>query len=267
MALFFNETPFPSTPVDWGPTWFLNQLMIFSIIYTFACGKNWSPKVDCPTLLGFLLVGLTIGLLTGIIMLFTPGGDYFAVPGFWQDYLSYPIYFFSGALAQRNGWMEEIKEKSRAVIYSWATLSMVLFVILSLLLPKDLPFVASTLIRAVLMKGILATGMSLAVSVFFMDYVNKKYFCTAFFSKAMYTAYIIQYAFPMLVSLKLFGMILQATGNIAYTEGSDPSIDTAYIVNDNLIFPGWLFVSTVTLIIVWPMAYAIRSIPGFSQVL
>ena len=117
------------------------------------------------------------------------------------------------------------------------------------------------------MKGILATGMSLAVSVFFMDYVNKKYFCTAFFSKAMYTAYIIQFSFPMLVCLKLFGMILQATGNIAYTEGSDPSIDTAYIVNDNLIFPGWLFVSTVTLIIVWPMAYAIRSIPGFSQVL
>ena len=40
-----------------------------------------------------------------------------------------------------------------------------------------------------------------------------------------------------------------------------------YISNGNLIFPGWLLLATITTVIVWPLAYAIRSIPGFSQVL
>ena len=162
--------------------------------------------------------------------------------------------------------MDSIKnEKSRAAIYAWSVSSIVLFACW-LLYSEKIPDHVSALIPAcVLTQGIQTMGLSLAVTVFFMDHANKKYFCTQFFSKAMYTAYIIQFVFPMIVASKCLFLILESTGNIAYN--GTPSLDTAYIVNDNLIFPGWLLVATITLLIIWPLAYAIRSIPGFSQIL
>ena len=96
-----------------------------------------------------------------------------------------------------------------------------------------------------------------------MDYGNRKYkYLTPFFSKAMYTAYIIQYAFPMIIGGWSVVRIFDATGNIEYADNGAP-----YISNDNLIFPAWLLCCVITLAIVWPLSYAIRSIPGFSQVL
>ena len=124
-----------------------------------------------------------------------------------------------------------------------------------------------------LWKGIMGTFMSLSVTVFFMDYCNKKYFCTRFFSEAMYPAIpilSIRYfntRLPIPVGSKCFLLILDATGNLEYLDPSNPSIENAYIANPNLVFPGWLLISVIALVIDWPLAYAIHSIPGFSQVL
>lgn len=77
----------------------------------------------------------------------------------------------------------------------------------------------------------------------------------------MYTAYIIQYAFGTLVGLKVMGIIVTRTGNVELVDGKP------VITNDNLIFPLWLLVSAISLSINFPLAYAIRNIPGFDQVL
>ena len=106
---------------DNGVTWFPQTLIIFNIIYAFACKKNWTPTMKCPTLFGFLLISLMIGTVTGIINLFLPwAGDFFGVAFFWSDFFSLILFFFGGAIAQRNNWMDDIKEKrSRIAIYSW----------------------------------------------------------------------------------------------------------------------------------------------------
>jgi len=267
-SLFFG-LEYPGSPGNCGPTWFLNQLILFSIVYAFTCGHGWSPKIKCPSLLGFLLIGAAIGLITGVLLLFFPSSDFFfTTPQFWQDYPSYPLYFFGGAIAQRNGWMEEIKEKkSRAVIYGLMLLNMAIVYPFMFLVQAKMPAAVGALLQGILWKGMMSVTVSLAVSVFFMDHVNKSYFCTKFFSKAMYTAYIIQYAFPIQVGLKVMLSIFEATGNIVYTDPSSPSIYTMKIANDNLLFPAWLLVSAISLAIDWPLAYAIQAIPGFSEVL
>ena len=112
---------YPNTTIDYGVTWFLNQLMIFSTIYAFGCGEGWSPKVKTPSLLGFVGIAAVLGVLHSLFLLFIDDyGQFFALPTFWTHYLSYPIFFFSGALAQRNGWMDDIKSMSRIGIYSLA---------------------------------------------------------------------------------------------------------------------------------------------------
>jgi len=267
-SLFFG-LEYPGSPGNCGPTWFLNQLILFSIVYAFTCGHGWSPKIKCPSLLGFLLICAAIGLITGVLLLFFPSSDFFfTTPQFWQDYPSYPLYFFGGAIAQRNGWMEEIKEKkSRAVIYGLMLLNMAIVYPFMFLVQAKMPAAVGALLQGILWKGMMSVTVLLAVSVFFMDHVNKSYFCTKFFSKAMYTAYIIQYAFPIQVGLKVMLSIFEATGNIVYTDPSSPSIYTMKIANDNLLFPAWLLVSAISLAIDWPLAYAIQAIPGFSEVL
>jgi len=297
-SLFFG-LEYPGSPGNCGPTWFLNQLILFSIVYAFTCGHGWSPKIKCPSLLGFLLICAAIGLITGVLLLFFPSSDFFfTTPQFWQDYPSYPLYFFGGAIAQRNGWMEEIKEKkSRAVIYGLMLLNMAIVYPFMFLVQAKMPAAVGALLQGILWKGMMSVTVLLAVSVFFMDHVNKSYFCTKFFSKAMYTACkysrkcsafearfllnnyntdpstilcspdIIQYAFPIQVGLKVMLSIFEATGNIVYTDPSSPSIYTMKIANDNLLFPAWLLVSAISLAIDWPLAYAIQAIPGFSEVL
>lgn len=124
-----------------------------------------------------------------------------------------------------------------------------------------LPFWARLLYAGYFGCGMCPMWISLAVTVFFMDYVDKNYFFTDFFAKSMYTSYIIHMSFPLQVGIKCWLLILEATNNAVYVDNSWE------IENGNLVFPCFLLVSAITLIITWPLAYAIRSIPGFSQVL
>jgi len=256
-----------------GVTWFPQQLIVFGIIYTFACKKNWTPKMECPTVFGFFLISLMIGIVSGIISLFFPVQEtFFNAPSFFWHYFSYILFFFGGAIAQRNNWMDDIKVKrSRIAIYTWMIL-VFLYVVLSVVIPilgylptafTDYPSLP-IFIEVFIFSGPGLMGFSLGVLVFFMDYVNKSYWYTQFFSVSMYTAYIMQ---PVVIACTLWFwfLVLKATNNMNI-ETNDGTVTYSY-TNGNLVLPGWIFVSTLTLIIIWPLSYGIRSIPGFSKVL
>mmetsp|Transcript_2315 Transcript_2315/g.5023 ORF Transcript_2315/g.5023 Transcript_2315/m.5023 type:complete len:100 (-) Transcript_2315:297-596(-) len=90
----------------------------------------------------------------------------------------------------------------------------------------------------------------------------------AFFSKGMYTAYIIHCIFPLPVAFKCFIFAVEKAGALEYDDsGSSDPLETMYTTNEDFLFPGWLLVSVIALVITWLLAWAIRSIPGFSHVL
>lgn len=249
-----------------GVTWFPQQLIVFGIIYTFACKKNWMPKMKCPTVFGFLLISLMIGTVTGIISLFFPPSDFFlGVPEFFGHYFSYILFFFGGAIAQRNNWMDDIKVKrSRIAIYTWMILAFLVVVLYDVVIPILGNPTVPSFIWIFFSTGPGLMGLSLGVLVFFMDYVNKSYWYTQFFSVSMYTAYIMQ---PVVIACTLWFwfLVLKATNNMNIEETNDGTVTYSY--TNGLVLPGWIFVSTLTLIILWPLSYGIRSIPGFSKVL
>ena len=239
MTLLFHS-PFEPYSNNTGPMWFTCHLIIFNTMYTFACGKHWHPKIACPTLLGFFIIGAVAGLASGILMLFQPsdhGGRFLAVPMFAQDYISYPTYFFGGALAQRNNWMRTIETKfSRKVIYGVALLAISIVAIVKhysgdnyVISTIGKALIIHVLLNGILFKGILSMAMNLAVSVFFMDYGKKQYQCiTNFFAKGMYTAYIIQFLLPIPIGYKCFILILEKTGQLGIdTDGLGPHPDPA----------------------------------------
>ena len=196
-------------------------------------------------------ISLILGLAAGITTLFFPFFDnVITVPQFWISYWAYILFFFGGALAARNNWIEEIKvNKSRIVIYLWALVSAVVFGII-FITNKPTPALNSYF---AFVYGIQCIPIGLAVTIFFMDFVNTKYFFTDFFSKSMYTAYLIQMILPVPAALKCWQLVMNAT-NINGTDGG-------------WVMVGFLFSSVLALIFDWTLAYIIWSIPGVSKIL
>ena len=262
-----NEVPF-STFFEDGPVWFLNQLIVLGIAYSFLCGKGWSPKIACPSLLGFLGIATVVGLLSSLFAMAFPSSDgIMMVPTFWNQYLGYVVFFFGGALAMRNNWMESIKAMRRAPIYVLAAICFGLIAFeIFYETPVNWPLWATTLYHAVTTAGWGAIVFSLAVTVFFMDFFDKTYFFTDFFAKSMYTAYIIHMPIGIPLAVASLTALYEATGHIEWVEMEGVG-EFYYIEDPNYFFAAFVFVAVVANIITWPLAYGIRSIPGFSQVL
>lgn len=283
------DNPNPTFVPDFlnvGVVWFLLILLLFSTIYAIVCGNEWSPTIKCPSLLGFAAIALVLGVVSGCLVLLTPG--YYAVIRFYPSLFSVPavavrmlpIYstmYWGGAVAQRNGWMETIKENSsiaiKAVLYSG-----LLFVPLMVVYCFNIEMFFRAVQQAMenpetphswyLVWGYnffecfitpwLAVYLSLATTLVFLLYVNKRFFCTRFFSKAMYTAYIIH--LPIIkLSQWIWVLLITKVNGAVVVDG--------VVTNPNLYFPAFLFNSVLGLLITWPLAYSICSIPGFSQVL
>jgi hypothetical protein len=52
--LFFyrGDLSFSKTVFSSGTTRVLMQPIMFNVVYTFACDKEWSPKISCPSFCG-----------------------------------------------------------------------------------------------------------------------------------------------------------------------------------------------------------------------
>ena len=267
LLFYKGDVEFPNYVFTNGPQWFIIQLMIFNFAYAVACGKDWSPRISCPSLLGFFGIASALGFCSGIISMFFPQDEFAFVPLFWNEYPSYIAFFFGGAIAQRNRWLEELRERPRRPIYLWAAAS--IMALSSFNLAQS--FWAKRLCTGMIFGGANAVALGLAVTVFFMDNVDRPYKLTSFFAKSMYTAYILHMVFPLQVATKCWILILEATNNIKYVDDNNGRGGFEgiyyYIENGTLVYIGFLFVALVTLMITWPTAYCIRSIPGFSKVL
>merc|ERR1711937_707954 len=156
----------------------------------------------------------------------------------------------------------------RAPIYVLAAICFSLIVVETFVIStSSWPLWGRILYTAVTTDGGWCTMMfSLAVTVFFMDFLDKTYFFTDFFAKSMYTAYIIH--MPITISLAVASLtaLYEATGHMVWLE-MESGGEFYYIEDPNYFFAAFVFVAVVTTIITWPLAYGIRSIPGFSQVL
>lgn len=274
----FSGTFYVNKPVEPGVSWFLAQLLVMNTIYAFACGRGWSPRLSYPGLKWILPVAYALGIVIGVICLWLPpSSPFLGTNGFWSIYPMYLLFFFSGGLAQRNNWMEHLRYERagiwfRVIIYVFCLLD-VAFQLITLLFPSVTATWSSlgTQIFTVFYVSVIATGLptvawSLGVTIFFMDFLNRSFGrVTEVLTKSMYTAYIIQLMLPLQLALYIFVAIYNAASREA------PLIFTiqnsVQFIPGNLIFPAWLFVSFLELAVLWPFAYAIRSIPGFSRVL
>lgn len=91
-----------------GPMWFVETLLIFSVIYVFF--RKESTHVEFPSNKTIFIAILGLALLTFIIRVFSPIGLWTHV--FQLAYYGHYVFaFYIGTVAYKNNWFEHITEK------------------------------------------------------------------------------------------------------------------------------------------------------------
>ena len=252
-----------------GVMWFCVHLLLMNTLYAFVCGKGWSPRVAYPGIAVFLVIGLFLGAIGGCLTVGLSDGYFAAVPCFWPQYLLYIVFFFAGALAQKNAWMKELRFEragilSRVLIYTLC-LGLLVFVYFYAAVIMPSPSLQTwwmtIIVYAILRSGMATVVWSLGVTFFFMDFVNGNYgSITTILSQSMYTAYIIQLIGPIQVAMYIFSLIYDATHEV-------PLYPQMNVVDGQYLILYALFVTAIAQTLAWSAGYGIRSIPGFSKVL
>mmetsp|Transcript_8470 Transcript_8470/g.13755 ORF Transcript_8470/g.13755 Transcript_8470/m.13755 type:complete len:209 (-) Transcript_8470:72-698(-) len=181
------------------------------------------------------------------------------IPSFNSFGLSYVLYFFFGAIAGQNSWFEdlvEISRCSRIVLYAGAVVWTGLVEVFMIqggafgfelaLFPAALSSLSTCLLTGLFVYW---TQLSLCFSlvVFFHDYCNWTNKLSPFFWASAYTAYLIQ---KPLIFLAVY-LVLRVSGP------AESNASGYY----------YFIVGIPVTLLIWPVAFVIRSIPGFSKVL
>lgn len=284
-ALFFPDQA--TVIVFYGTSvwWFLAALLSFSTIYAFLCGNDWDPRMGFPGMTRLLLSSLLLALWTSLVKFIVDPSESltpFLVPQGMLFITLYTLAFFGGAIAQRNDWMAALRQISRAWNMAIALFSLLWFAAIQLFfgLGKD-PIVdwagqnpargfANALLEALLMgPGPGSLLFFLFVNGFFMHFCDRSYaFWTKFFKESMYTAYIIQTVFIQ-IAFYTWCEIRKHDDDFELVPLNSPlrSLYYFYSTSSYMILFAGLFVSALSLIMVFPVAWCIRSIPYFDKVL
>lgn len=265
--------------------WFLAALLSFSTIYAFLCGNDWDPRMAFPGMTRLLLISLLLALWTSLVkFIVDPSGSLtpFLVPQGMLFITLYTLAFFGGAIAQRNDWMTALRKTSRAWNMAIALFSLLWFAAIQLFfgLGKDAIVdwasqdpargFANALLEALLIgPGPGSLLFFLFVNGFFMHFCDRSYaFWTNFFKETMYTAYIIQIVFIQ-IAFYIWCEIRKHDDDFEVVPSNSPLRPAYYFYSTSsymILFAG-LFVSALSLIMVFPVAWCIRSIPHFDKVL
>jgi len=278
-------------------------MLIFYNAWYVLCPAP-SLRLRLPALWTLLLVGAVLGVVQGFFLLFsftlfqTP----LAVGGVPFDV----IFFYAGCVAARDDWLADLALWSKgqlAALYAVAATWLVAIcagtaTFLSAYPPNPAceagllasgasaewpsgdwpaapppppaPSVAYTLTSNVLFFGaffgIFTVAFSLALLHFSSVFFNFTGPRCDFFSQAAYGVYVSHFVFIGPIQYAWISIMRAAGETMQFSYCSLFVYDTSALSGSQLCV-GFFFVAGVLNLILWPLAYAVRKLPGFSRVL
>ena len=280
-----------------GPCWFLAWLLIFNTIYATFGHHIPIYKASFPSFKLMFFIGIVSGLLQRIIYL-AIFGDFIFMPIGWGS-LPFDILFFTcGIIGKRNNWLNNgINVLSRNGVYVlraltilgsiWIIVMRIVFYIYDtgIMIPHknatdncddagDVGIDAGddnrdnnviTITFDVLM-GLMTVVISLTILQFGYQYLNFSNKYTKFHASHAYTVYIIH---PLIVTpigwsyLKILPII---GGNEPYF--CSYSINSkSNIGGDIYLWVGFIYTSILAMIVLYPIAWIIKKLPGLRHIL
>ncbi len=202
---------------DPGPTWFLEVLLIFSLIYAAcrALRRNAAPKThESDGKLGWWVAfGAMLGLIVimGVLMVvwrqFVPDGSYWPIIGLpTPSFLpQYALMFAAGVLVARRGWLERIPGS-----LGWVGLglSLVGVVVFGPMMMSADPALAAT--GSGIAMAILGVGVSTALLVLFRRVAPGTGPIRRFAAANAFTVYVIHPVVLVGIAVAMQGLVAPA---------------------------------------------------------
>uniref|UniRef100_A0A7S2NLP5 Acyltransferase 3 domain-containing protein n=1 Tax=Zooxanthella nutricula TaxID=1333877 RepID=A0A7S2NLP5_9DINO len=231
-------------------------------------------KIALPRVGTFLCVGAVLGLVNVSL-----GGTPFLVfmDGVAQ-FVNSTVFFWGGIAAKRNGWLQQLEDLPVPAVRFLRFLTLLLVFLIWLLVAISFRNGVSDA-----QLGVVQGVFSVAISLTFLDLFRRVFTSASkilrFMSDASYAVYLIH---PWVITLAVWGYAhaLHACGvNIGRTcayihpgmkEAGQDKVGGAYLVEadgEGLLWLGWAFVWSVSMLVVWPLAYGIAKLPGLRQIL
>lgn len=198
-------------PVDVGPLWFIEHLLIFGAAYALwrmFSGRDLTPNrtpANPPGYLAALLFALALAALSGAVRFWYPIDRWSNVLGFIRvAYADVPRdlgLFVLGLLAGHGRWLERVPERTGR---NWLLVGLsaaVLWYVYDLLLKHMLPMspIALGAIYAV-WEELLCLGLCIGLVVFFRERLNFSGRLSRALAKSQYAAFI--FHMPIVVGLQ-----------------------------------------------------------------
>lgn len=283
-----------------GPTWFIGWLLILNFAYTLVdCSILTLPPRVTPRpgfTCYFCLAGLCAGFLQGLLMIAVPGVFIF-MPNECGS-LPFDIMFFvAGTVAQRCDWLgTPIPTDQRRKAAIWTTV--IAFFLISLppviflvsvsttatttasptatlkdmavfkeAEPQDGEIAHGVLLVAFMsLLGCVCMVISFAVVALSQHFLNFKNAWTTFFSDAAYTAYLI-HSFVLILFTWLYIRLVETAWGVEIRFPANSTTSNTDLGGDGLIWFGWLGTNLLTQLVVWPLAWGLRRLPGLNKIL
>lgn len=291
-----NNAAFIGRPVGYepnaGPAWFLCWLLVFNVAYV-AVVEGSVVMANRPSLLWLAAAAAGLGVIQFIQMIFMP--LYFFMPITFGSLPFDAVFFAAGIAARRNGWLVDPLPASdvkaaRAIAFVFiGSLFMCLVSIsrsgagLALLNTNacdDAPDRGATalallpLLVIAVTGGVYAVAMSIAVLDLFRERFNFVTPWSAWLADQSYAVYLL-HASVVLPLTGLFILTVRAVdgeGSVrTWVDGDGHAIyDSPSCIGDGGSLPlvlGFITESCATLVLVYPLAAAVRAIPGMKTIL
>eukprot|EP01083_Nonionella_stella_P068275 181182_1 len=279
---------------DPGPCWFLAWLLIFNVCYVIMDENVPFYVMKCPSLIRLTIYGAILGVIQLIVFILV-GGSFIFMP-ITLGSLPFDIVFFTaGVIAKRNKWLSSVAQLSSfnvlvirimavLCVFAWIGCCTAVYVLdMGFFIPKkdesetdcDTNDVYGSLSNVFLylsigfgfvFGGICCITFSVAMLEFAASYGNFANTFSTFLSKNAYTVYLI-HPLVLVPATWTFTKLLKLFNGTEIIFCKDSVVSKTHFGGDYLVWVGFFYTICVTMLIVWPLAWCIRRIPGLDKII
>ncbi|HEX9114480.1 MAG TPA: acyltransferase family protein [Anaerolineae bacterium] len=211
-------------PVDIGHLWFIEHLLIYSLVFALwrvvrdrraAAGPRGAGRLlNPPGPLPIVGLALLIALVSGIVRTWYPIDRWVILFGFlkvaWADVPRDLAFFIAGLLAYRNEWFRTFPARAGLAWLGVGLAASLLWVAYaSGLMGAPLPWtVVSASLPFQIWEGVLCCGLGIGLTVLFRERLNRGGRLTRAMGQAQYAAYIWHVPIVLLCQLAVLSLPL-----------------------------------------------------------
>jgi glucan biosynthesis protein C len=204
-----------------GPLWFIEALLIFSLMYAFwrlfipERPEATRREVGFPQNAAIAAFALLIGMVSFVVRLWYPSDTVFRPLGFqFADFPQYIALFIAGLVAYRENWLARLPERAGRVWLPVAAILVLLYppiAIFSGAIADATPFLGGwhwQALLAAVWQSFLGISMCVSIIYLFQRRLDRQGALGRFLSRNAYTVYLIHEPVITFVALAAAGIAL-----------------------------------------------------------